>query len=146
MLESMVVLRMGYDVIVVALRCEIESWNGKGCTVALQVVVLSSLSCASALKSRLGPRGRLLSSGLRDLCFEVAGAFRLAVVCCLRQGCVRVEGDRQDFDACLPRCGQGEASVGGASMRETSAATPTGGSRTCGMGSMVPACGCQSQC
>ena len=66
---------MGYDVIVVALRCEIESRNGKGCTVALQVVVLSSSSCTLVLKLRLGPRGRLSSSGLRDLCFEVAGAF-----------------------------------------------------------------------
>ena len=62
--EAMVVVRMGYDVIVVALQCEIESRNGKGCTVASQVVVLSSLSCMSALKSRLGPRGRLSLSGL----------------------------------------------------------------------------------
>jgi len=70
-----VVLRMGYDVIVVALWCKIESRNGKGCTVTSQVVVLSSSSCASALKSRLGLRGRLLLSGLRDLYFKVVGAF-----------------------------------------------------------------------
>jgi len=142
--EAMVVVRMGYDVIVVALRCEIESRNGKGCTVCIAGGGAVKLVLRIGVKSRLGLRGRLSSSGLRDLCFKVAGAFRLAVVFCLRQGRVCVERDRQDFNACLLRCGRGDASVGGAGVREILVVTPAGARERAAWGVWCPHVGIEA--